>query len=1175
MYLKSLTLRGFKSFADRTVLRFENGVTGIVGPNGSGKSNISEAVMWVLGEQSARSLRSGSMEDVIFAGSSSRPALGMVEVSLSFSNNDGILPIEFSEVTITRRLYRSGESDYYINNSPCRLLDIQDLLSDSGLGKGLYSIIGQGRLEEILNSKPEEKMMLLEEAAGIIKHKKRRDRALKRLSSMDQNLQRAKDISVEITRQLKPLRTQANKTRQFNDLSDELRSLDIGLAVFDLKDLQDDWEKTIFVENDLKERIADLKQELSARHEATEKLQLEFETKNFYSGDISEKRRKLQSVEDKVRSGIDLLEEKGKNIEQRIAEVRYAINQSDQRKNKLTDQRRWLEKEKSSLVSDIEQHDQLLEKFEKQFTEINEKRKAVEDELGNLKLQLQAEGRASDNCRAESANLNVAIHNAENQLNFYNNELESLTKKRMSIYQQLDEKKRDLEIIGIEVTGLEFQVNDLEMSRTKLQNEFDQANKKENELRQYFAGVKARIEALKDIVDSFPTTEDITGSFKSYDSAGIIGLVKDVIKVRPEYEKAIEAALGADIFCVALENSEVLQQIASNKNDYDSINLTSFVPNDKARAKPPTNDLFATVWALDVVSYPETYKHTINALLSHVYIASDFNAASSLQEKLEDQMMVTMDGEILLPNGKVIFGAASEAIGILGYQRELEELADKLDEYDKAINKENTVQNELKARINSINQQKEIHSKQLRSKMVQQSNFKQSIKDLEPELSRVSAKVNSMTDRVKTIEKRFTDDKEKLTRLNHESRAQKDKVFNLQFRFDELQKDREAFLNEEMKLKIDMGKIRADLNSLNDRSSHNTKRLTGVTRELENFDTQNDTEREFLDHLKKLFEKIPLVKTAHKQLLTAVSFRHDQISEMTLFEEGSLEDLRQELRQGQIEINKLSDLAESTMERLHEAELRKAQLELKVTSAVQKVVDEYDVPLEKALEQGIAVPREEAESRASALRRKIAALGPINPIAIEEFEQLQERHRVFTEQMEDLQRGRRALMKVINAIELKMKDCFVETFEKVNEGFQHVFESLFPGGHAELVMTDPDDIYNSGVDIAAQPSGKRLQRISLLSGGEKSLVALAFSFALYQIKPSPFYILDEVEAALDDINLQRFIALLIRLKLNSQVLIITHQRRTMEVCDTLYGVSMQADGVSRLISQKFSEVTLV
>jgi chromosome segregation protein len=296
---------------------------------------------------------------------------------------------------------------------------------------------------------------------------------------------------------------------------------------------------------------------------------------------------------------------------------------------------------------------------------------------------------------------------------------------------------------------------------------------------------------------------------------------------------------------------------------------------------------------------------------------------------------------------------------------------------------------------------------------------------------------------------------------------------------------------------------------------------------------------------------------------------------MTLFEEGTLEDLRQELRQGQLEINKLNDLIESAMGQLHEAELRKAQLELKVTAAVQKVVDEYDVPLEKALEQDLTLSHEEMDARANGLRRKIAALGPINPIAIEEYAQLEDRFRIFTEQIEDLHRGRKALMKVISAIEQKMKDCFLETFEKVNNGFQRVFESLFPGGHAELVLVDPDDAFNSGVDIAAQPSGKKLQRISLLSGGEKSLVALAFSFALYQIKPSPFYILDEVEAALDDINLQRFIALLTQLKHNSQVLIITHQRRTMEICDTLYGVSMQADGVSRLISQKFSEVTLV
>jgi chromosome segregation protein len=1174
LYLKSLTLRGFKSFADRTVLRFEKGVTGIVGPNGSGKSNISESVMWVLGEQSARSLRSGSMEDVIFAGSSSRPALGMVEVSLAFSNNDGLLPIEFSEVTVTRRLYRSGESDYYINNSPCRLLDIQDLLSDSGLGKGLYSIIGQGRLEEILNSKPEEKRMLLEEAAGIIKHKKRKDRALKKLSSMDQNLQRAKDISVEITRQLKPLRVQANKAKQFNELSDELRAIDIGLAVFDLKDLQEDWENILFVENSLIERLTDLKQELTERHTATEKLQLEFETKNFYSGDISEKRRKLQSIEDKVRSSLDLLEEKGKNIEQRIAEVRHAISQSEQRKNGLVDQRRWLEKEKSSLKTDIDKNDQLLAKFEKRRTEINKKRIDVESELSDLRTKILTENRAADAYRSETADLNLAIQAAESKLQFFTNEFEGLTKKRVSLYQKIDEKKRDLEVIGIELTRFEYRVNDLENSRNQLQEDLDLSKKLENELKQKHAAVKARINALEDIVQSFPTTEDITVSFNTIDMLGVIGLIKDAISVRPEYERAIEAALGADIFCIALEDSDTLQKMAANKGAVE-LNLSSFVTNDKARFKLPTDKFHSSVWALDVISYPESFKHAVSALLSHIYIVSDFATALSLQDKIGDEILVTMDGEVLLPNGKVIFGASSEAIGILGYQRELEQLAIDLAGFESAIEKEASSQNELSTKINAIVQQKEDRSKQLRSKVVEKSNYKQSIEDMEPELTRTAAQEKTIGEKIFEIEAKLKDDTEKLSRLKHESKAQQDKLFTLQYNSDEIQKNREALFDEETKLKIDIAKIHADINALKDRLSHNTRRLDRISDELDNFDNQNLTERDFLSHLKKLFAKIPLLKIAYKQMLTAVSFRHDQISEMTLFEEGSLEDLRQELRQGQLEVNKLNDLIESAMSQLHEAELHKAQLELKVTSAVQRIVDEYDVPLEKALEQGIALPREEAESQASSLRHKIALLGPINPIAIDEYARLEGRHKVFTEQMDDLQRGRRALMKVISAIEQKMKDCFVETYERVNEGFQHVFESLFPGGHAELVMVDPDDAYNSGVDIIAQPSGKRLQRISLLSGGEKSLVALAFSFALYQIKPSPFYILDEVEAALDDINLQRFMSLLTKLKHNSQVLIITHQRRTMEICDTLYGVSMQADGVSRLISQKFSEVTLV
>lgn len=1173
MYLKSLTLRGFKSFAERTVLRFETGVTAIVGPNGSGKSNISDAVIWVLGEQSPRSLRSGSMDDVIFAGSSARAALGMSEVSLTLSNTDGLLPIEFTEVTITRRLYRSGESDYYINNSPCRLLDIQELLSDSGLGKGLYSIIGQGRLEETLNSKPDDKRLLIEEAAGILKHKKRKDKALKKLGSMDANLQRAKDIAQEIGRQLKPLKNQANKAQEHLALTNKLRSLEIGLAIIDLNELQSDWENTVANEAGMKERLTQLKEELAAAHIKAEKLQLEFETKNFFSGDISEKRRKLQSVEEKVRSNINLLKEKTKNIEQRVGEVKHNISQSEQRKHSLIDQQRWLEKEKAALSSEIDKNSSTLVELKSKVEDIYSKRQEIEESIAGLKLKVQAETRASDGYQHGINELQLSIQTAENQLSFLKNELEILIKRKNDLYQRIEQKKRDTEVAGIEITRLEFQFNEVSMVIDQLKAELEANRGIEGELRQEFAGLKARIKALEDIIDSFPTLDDVSESLGSFDMPEILGLLKDAIKVRPEYERAIEAVLGGDIFCVVLENSENLKKLVYAK-DADSLSLTSFIASDRARFKLPTNRLPMATWALDVVTYPGEFKYAVSALLSHVYIVPDFHTAFALQDRTDGEILVTADGEVILPNGKIIFGAASEAIGILGYQRELEDLNGVIADVEQKIKKAETVQEETRRKLERFEAQRDDIRVRLQAKKVDKSNLKQSLEDAEPELAKLSNQETALRSKISALDKKLKDESESILRLRQEHKVQKDKLSSLQFTLDDSTKTRDSYLEEESRLKIALGKVKVDIESLNERISHNSRRIPGINKELNNFDTEMEKEQDFLDYLVKLHAKIEPLKSVFEQVLESVAFRHDQISEMTIFEEGSLEDLRNELRQSQLDVNKTNDRIESTIRQLHEIEVKKAQLELKVTSAVQKVVDEYDVPLEKALEMGLAVDRGHAETEASGLRRRIAMLGPINPIAVEEYTQLEDRHKLFMEQIEDLQRSKRALLRVISAIDQKMKTRFVETFEKVNESFQAVASSLFPGGNAELILTEPDDTQNSGVDIIAQPGGKKLQRLSLLSGGEKSLVALAFSFALYQTKPSPFYILDEVEAALDDINLQRFIALLNRIKQDSQVLIITHQRRTMEVADSLYGVSMQADGVSRLISQKFSEVTV-
>jgi chromosome segregation protein len=779
-----LALRGFKSFAERTVIQFEPGITAIVGPNGSGKSNISDAVMWVLGEQSPRSLRSGSMEDVIFSGSAVKPALGMAEASLCLSNEDSTLPIEFTEVTITRRLYRSGESDYYINNSPCRLLDIHELLSDTGLGRGMYSIIGQGRLEEILSSKPEERRILIEEAGGILKHKKRKERAIRKLASMDQNLQRVKDIAQEIHRQLKPLRNQANKAQEYLVLSEKLRTLEIGLAIYELKELQEEWEEVVVAEDRLNAGLAKLRSNYAAEHASYEKLQLEFENKNFSSRDIGEKRRSLQSAEEKIHSSIRLLEEKSKNVEQRIREVKRTISQAEQRKGNLIAQRHWHKKEKVALRADLERKGAALSNLEAEVDEIQSKRKQLESTIEELRREEQSGSRAVSSHQSAVNELQLSIQTTENQLEFLRTELEALVKKKHGSLQRAEEKKNEVERIDTELADFENQLNELTVLIERLSAEYKEKRSEVGRLQQELAGTRARVKALEDIVNSFPTIKDIAVSLGVTDMPDMVGLVKDAIRVRPEYEKAIGAVLGGDIFCVVVEKTESLKNLILSKRN-EPVGITSFISNDRVKYDLQDMRLPFGTSALDVVSYPKEFKHVVQMLLGNVYIVTDLDAALSLQEELKNEVLVTVDGEIIFPNGKVVLGAVSETVGILGYQRELRELRDCITENENTIMEIEEVKAEIDHRLEELNIQENGVLVKVQAMKVEQSRLKQSLADVDHERSRLVNQEERMHYKIHELEQKLRDDGERILGIKQEAKVHNDKLRHIRSALDD------------------------------------------------------------------------------------------------------------------------------------------------------------------------------------------------------------------------------------------------------------------------------------------------------------------------------------------------------------------------------------------------------
>ncbi|MDI6822104.1 MAG: AAA family ATPase [Actinomycetota bacterium] len=902
MYLKSLTLRGFKSFADKTLFKFEPGVTIIVGPNGSGKSNITDAILWVLGEQNPRALRGSSMEDIIFAGSRLRPALGLAEVSLYLDNSDGFLPVEFSEVVITRRILRSGESEYLINDSPCRLVDIQDLLSESGLNKDC-SIVGQGKLEEILTSKSDERRILLEEAAGVLRHKKRKERALRKLVSMDHNLVRIKDVLQEVNRQLKPLKVQANRAQTHEKLSKQLRDLEVELCIMKLQELQSKWNDLKIKKENFSSKIDALREELTSEKRKLEWLHNSLEEKGIQVSDIGEQRRHLQGIYERLNSRLLLLEEKGKNLIERLSEFRQKIHQLEKRK----DQR------------------------EREIAQLKEERFVTDTEL-----------------------------------------------KRIHTY--LSELHQRMETLGTNRKKIEEKIEQIEQAIYSKQSKLAQ---------------KKRI-----------WEEEATW----------IALERTLAKVLSSLRKQAKK--------LALCQQNLLD----------------------------------------------------------------------LSQKLEGR----------------------------GSLRDLTQLCQ-----------------DVKAKLEKIQDEQETI----------QENFLKVLENLPRRATAIGDKPQK--------------------KLKDEIASLEEEITILDYKMQVLEKEKGLSSEEGDKIRKEITQCQAELASLEERRVYTEKQLVTAKRELNEVEDLLKSEYGIARSLEHLRTRIQPLHNLFCQLVSEIEQWDSKLENIATDEENVSRGIRKSIKESQTKAGFLDGQIEQLRENVHHLEVSQAQLELEVKTLVEKIVREYGVSLEKALKDSPRGSKRTYEFQIQKLKEEIAKLGPVNPIALKDFAALEERQKFLNTQINDLLESKRALGKVIRAIDKKIEDRILETFEEVNLNFQSIFSYLFPGGKGELTLTDRDDVLNTGIDIEAQPGGKRLQKLSLLSGGETALVALAFLFAIYHTHPSPFYVLDEVEATLDDVNLQRFIALVSKLRGKVQFLIITHQGRTMEIADAIYGVSMQADGISKLISQKF------
>ncbi len=1167
MYLKSLALRGFKSFADRAVLKFEPGVTAIVGPNGSGKSNITDAILWALGEQSPRSLRGGSMEDVIFAGSELRHPVGMAEVILTIDNSDDKLPIDFAEVTIARRVYRDGESEYFINNSPCRLIDIQELLSGSGLGRGTYSIIGQGRIEEALQAKPEERRMFIEEAAGILKYKRRRDRAVRRLSSLDSSLIRLADILGEVKRQLSPLKRQAELAEKHNAMSEELRSLELAMAVLDLRELQGRWEALDADEAAASQKVEALKAELEEADREAEAAQALLEDEEKNSSRLAERRRRMQSVEDRLQAIASLVAERARNAEERLDLLAMGAYRFDTRRLALERKVQQSDREIESLDEAVSKAQIRLSDADAELKDAEKKSEGFSSKIKALERSIGLDERFMADLKSSASNLDLAIKTGKAQL------IEQKNSVRRKLEAAIDssrtaEGSREALVDGVRLA--ERDLESLDRREKELAAEAEAVAQEIASIEAEAQSARARMAALEGLARRAPDVSYAIAALGE-DAVSVLG---ECISVKRGYEKAIEALLGRDLFCIVVENAKSVKRLVS-----EGIGNASLLSLDRVHVAGPdggeagSEPSDSMIPALSVVDYPESVDGAVRALFGNAFIARTLDEA--LERGPRGSTVVTLDGDVVYATGKILLGGEDGHSGELVRRREIGELASKLKAVSELLRAKCTVREKVEADHHEAEERSRKASRALESKRAALEALDREIEALARNRSALEGELEALQARIEAYEKRLTDESAKLEGCL-KSIGEKEA---------ELERKRREM--EELKSARDRSaKVMADASHKVEKAEIELKALEGRRRGIER--ERIEAMRE-LAELKKEAEKgerdagrLNLVKDRSGPLISAIQSLAVIAGEVSSGLKGAFESGEEGLsasRESLSRARERSNVARSKLEeakmKLHEIEVIKAQLKMEVSGAISRIVDELDVPLERALEMSIPDDGKGLAERASSLRRRLAALGPVNPMAIEEHRELGERAALLEKQIRDISESRRALRKIIKAIDQKMRERFLIAFEQINAHFAETFEKLFPNGRAELVLTEPDDPDISGVDIVAQPSGKRLQRLSLLSGGEKSLASLAFLFSLYLDDPCPFFVLDEAEAALDDVNLNRLVRLLREFKEKTQYIVITHQRRTMEMADALYGVTMQADGVSKLISQKFEEAAEV
>jgi chromosome segregation protein len=1181
VHLKSLTLRGFKSFASSTTLNFEPGITCVVGPNGSGKSNVVDAIAWVLGEQGAKSLRGGKMEDVIFAGTAGRPPLGRAEVVLTIDNSDGALPIDYTEVTISRIMFRNGGSEYAINGTPCRLLDVQELLSDSGIGREMHVIVGQGQLDAVLHAAPEDRRAFIEEAAGVLKHRKRKEKALRKLEAMQANLNRLQDLTAELRRQLKPLGQQAEVARRAAVVQADLRDSKLRLLADDLGAMRTTLEAEVADETALLARRGAVERELATAQERETELEAAAAAEAPRLTRAQETWYRLSGLRERFRGTVSLAAER-----QRHAAAAEEETASGHDPEALDAEAADVRRQCAAVAETLDSDRQTL-------TLAAEERQRLEALLSQAEAELQAARRAVADRREGLARLTGQVAALRTRASAADDEIGRLNASLSAARERARSAQSEFATVESQVAGLDAGEVDLDSRFETAAAALSEAEERLGSLQDEDREVerqRAAATARRDALALGLARRDGHGALLSARDRvpGLVGAVAEVVRVEHGWEAAVAAALGSAADAVAVTSLA------------DATAALTLLRHDEAGragilvggAPYPDSDAWPALprgrYAIDAVSAPDELRPALVRLLDRVVLVDSLEDARQVVAAAPDLRAVTVEGDLL--GSSWACGGAGDAPSMLEIRAALEE-AEK--SYAELAHRGDRLRFALSAAADDARRAQDdvddalaaLHESDARLAAVAER-----LGQLGAAAQAAVAEADRLQRGVQEAMTARDRDLEGLAELEERLAAAESATTQT----DGAVSDPDP--GERDRLAADVitaraGEVEARLAVRT--GEERTQALTARAQSLEATAASERQARERAAAARERRAREAIVAAAVHAVALEALHRLEGSLELAAAERGAAEQART-VREGELlsvraRSRELMGELDALTGAVHRDEVARAEQRLRIEALEDRAAEEFGIdPPTLVAEYGPDVPvppaadapegaepapyvREQQEKRLKAAERALAMLGKINPLALEEFAALEERHKFLADQLEDLKNSRRDLLTVVKEVDERVEQIFAAAYADVEREFEQVFSVLFPGGSGQLVLTEPSDLLTSGVEVEARPPGKKVKRLSLLSGGERSLTAVAFLVAIFRARPSPFYVLDEVEAALDDRNLSRLVDLLADLKATSQLIIITHQKRTMEVADSLYGVSMRGDGITQVISQRLRE----